>query len=152
MTETPLPTSPLDGFYEDKFAYWLENDRRCSPHTLEAFTSDLKFFVGFCLENECLTSVAEVGHSHVRAWIVQMMEAKHRTTSVNRRLTTLKVYFKWLKKKGVYGKRDDSELREMVRFMDDEMKSSDEWKPVYQAMRNPDIGKCRREHSTTATA
>ena len=62
------------GFHEDRFAYWLENEKRYSPHTLQAYTSDLKFFVGFALEHECLTTVSEVRHSHVRAWIVDQME------------------------------------------------------------------------------
>lgn len=92
------------GFHEDRFAYWLENEKRYSPHTLQAYTSDLKFFVGFALEKECLTTVTEVRHSHVRAWIVDQMEREIVPASINRRLTTLKTYFNWLKKQGIVTK------------------------------------------------
>ncbi len=95
---------PSLAFHEDRFAYWLENEKRYSPHTLSAYTSDLKFFVGFALEHECLTSVAEVRHSHVRAWIVDQMEHEIVPRSINRRLTTLKTYFNWLKKQGIVTK------------------------------------------------
>lgn len=100
-------TDPIEsalGFHEDRFAYWLENEKRYSPHTLSAYTSDLKFFVGYVLEHECLTSVAEVRHSHVRAWIVNQMEQEITPRSINRRLTTLKTYFNWLKKQGIITK------------------------------------------------
>ncbi len=46
---------------------------------------------------------------------------------------------KFLQKEGVYGKRDDDELRGMVRFMDDEMKSSSEWQDIHKAVRNTNI-------------
>lgn len=44
-----------------------------------------------------------------------------------------------LQKQGVLGKNDDDELRGMVRFMDDEMRSSPEWKNIHSAVRNPNI-------------
>lgn len=100
----PVAPPPAAGFYEDRFAWWLERERRCSPHTLEAFTSDLKFFVEFMMEKECLTSVTEVRHLHVRAWVVDLMEKKHMASSTSRRLTTLRSYFKWLKRQGIVSK------------------------------------------------
>lgn len=45
----------------------------------------------------------------------------------------------YLKKQGVYGRNDDDELRGMVRFMDEEMRSTPEWQGVHAAMRKPDI-------------
>lgn len=44
-----------------------------------------------------------------------------------------------LRQKNLYGRGDDEELREMVRFMDDEMRSSGEWEAVHQAVRNPNL-------------
>ncbi|HEX8637765.1 MAG TPA: phage tail tip lysozyme, partial [Pyrinomonadaceae bacterium] len=45
----------------------------------------------------------------------------------------------YLKKQGVYGRRNDDELRGMVRFLDEEMKSSPEWQGIHKAVRNPQI-------------
>jgi integrase/recombinase XerC len=92
------------GFFEDRFAYWLESEKRYSNHTLLAYTSDLKFFIEFLLEIECLTSAHEVRHLHVRAWIVAQMDQKMEPRSINRRLTTLKTYFNFLKKQGILEK------------------------------------------------
>ncbi len=101
MTEQLHPSL---AFHEDRFAYWLQHEKRYSGHTLQAYTSDLKFFVGFILEHECLASVTEVRHSHVRAWVVDQMERGIVAASVNRRLTTLKTYFNWLKRQGIVTK------------------------------------------------
>lgn len=45
----------------------------------------------------------------------------------------------YLKREGVFGRNDDDELRGMVRFADEEMKNSPEWKGVHSAVRKPDI-------------
>lgn len=45
----------------------------------------------------------------------------------------------YLKKNKLYGRNDDEEIRGMVRFMDEEMASSPEWKDIHKKMRDPDI-------------
>lgn len=45
----------------------------------------------------------------------------------------------YLKKQGVLGRNDDDELRAMVRFADEEMRSSPEWKKIADRMRDPNI-------------
>jgi integrase/recombinase XerC len=90
-------------FHEDSFFGYLSLERRFSPHTLTAYQSDLTYFISH-LAGQCLTSVAEVGHSHIRAWIVAQMQAGQSARSINRRLSCLKTYFKFLKKRGLIGK------------------------------------------------
>ena len=56
-------------------------------------------FVAF-VESYSLTSVTEVRHTHIRAWIVAQMTDEVTARSVNRRLSCLKTYFKLLQKRG----------------------------------------------------
>ena len=55
-------------------------------------------FVAF-LNQYSLTSVTEVRHTHVRAWIVDMMQHEVSARSVNRKLSCLKTYFNFLQKR-----------------------------------------------------
>jgi hypothetical protein len=45
----------------------------------------------------------------------------------------------YLKQQGVYGQNNDDEIRGMVRFMDQEIQSSPEWKNIHSAVRDPNI-------------
>jgi len=87
-------------FYEESFYGYLSLERRSSPHTLTAYRGDLSSFIAHCVEHQCLTSVAEVRHLHIRSWIVAQMQADQSARSINRRLSCLKTYFRFLKKRG----------------------------------------------------
>ena len=86
-------------FHEESFYGYLSLERRFSPHTLTAYRSDLQYFIAHCTEQQCLTSVAEVRHSHVRTWVVAQMQGGQSARSINRRLSCLKTYFRFLKKR-----------------------------------------------------
>jgi integrase/recombinase XerC len=86
-------------FYEASFLQSLSQERRLSAHTLTAYRNDLTQFVLYCQDIQCLTSVLEVRHLHVRAWAVSLLEAGQAPRSVNRRLSCLKTYFRYLRKR-----------------------------------------------------
>jgi integrase/recombinase XerC len=87
-------------FNEEAFLTHLLKERRLSQHTLAAYTNDLAQFIQYCKNIHSLTSVSEVGHLHIRAWIMNMMEAGQNTRSINRRLSCLKTYFKYARQHG----------------------------------------------------
>jgi integrase/recombinase XerC len=87
-------------FNEAAFLTHLQKERRLSQHTLIAYSSDLEQFLGYCTDTYSLTSVSEVRHLHIRAWVVHQMDAGQNPRSVNRRLSCLKTYFKFARKQG----------------------------------------------------
>nr|MBP6826443.1 site-specific integrase [Saprospiraceae bacterium] len=91
-------------FHEESFYGYLSLERRFSPHTLTAYHSDLQNFIAHCTEQQCLTSVSEVRHLHVRTWVVAQMQNDQSARSINRRLSCLKTYFRFLKKRGLIEK------------------------------------------------
>ncbi len=87
-------------FHEASFLGYLSLERRFAANTLTAYSSDLHQFIAHVTEHQCLTSASEVRHLHVRAWIVQLMESGQSPRTIHRRLSCLKTYFRFLKKRG----------------------------------------------------
>jgi integrase/recombinase XerC len=90
-----------DNFFVNPFLEYISLEKRFSPNTAISYELDLRKFWDFVTVQYCLTSVLEVRHTHVRAWVVQMMGEKSATRSVNRRISCLKSYFKFLLKRGI---------------------------------------------------
>ncbi len=86
-------------FHEDSFLQYLTVERRLSAHTTLAYRRDLSDFLQF-IQGQCLTAVTEVGHWHIRAWAASQLQRGVSARSVNRRLSCLKTYFKYLKSRG----------------------------------------------------
>ncbi len=86
-------------FHETSFFSWLTHEKRFSNNTLSAYRSDLEGFIAHAVEQQCLASIEEVRHFHIRSWIVSMMESGQSPRSINRRLSCLKTYFRFLKKR-----------------------------------------------------
>ncbi|MCS6928073.1 MAG: tyrosine-type recombinase/integrase [Saprospiraceae bacterium] len=86
-------------FYEVHFLQHIALERRLAAHTVAAYREDLESFLRYVKE-QCLTSVSEVRHSHIRAWAAAQLQRGISARSVNRRLSCLKTYFKYLKVQG----------------------------------------------------
>lgn len=86
-------------FLIQDFSAYLKIEKRFSNHTILAYEKDLEQFTMFVE----LTSIAELKvlkSATVRAWIVELMEQKVSPRSINRKLSSLRSFFKWLKKNG----------------------------------------------------
>lgn len=77
----------------DRFYTYLQHEKRFSPHTLTAYKTDLLQFFAF-VEAEANASFTDV--FLIRNWIVQLMDKKNDARSVNRKISSLKTYFKFL--------------------------------------------------------
>lgn len=84
----------------DSFVTYLEYEKRSSPHTVEAYQRDLvqlEEFIELSFEQKDLTLVS---HRELRAWVIDLVEQGLSTTSVNRKIATLRSYYKFLLRNG----------------------------------------------------
>lgn len=84
----------------DAFLEYLQFEKRFSNHTLVAYANDLNQFNLYLSTVYEIKNVAEVNHTVVRSWIVSLMEQKISPRSVNRKITTLKTFYKFLLRQG----------------------------------------------------
>jgi integrase/recombinase XerC len=78
------------------FFEFLKHEKKLSAHTLLAYQSDLEQFFKFVdIEAENF-SVTEINYQHIRGWISFLLNAKLTPQSVNRKLSSLKTFFKFL--------------------------------------------------------
>lgn len=79
---------------------YLRYEKRFSPHTLTAYETDMGQFVEFLQKTYELSDPGEIRHTHVRSWMVDLMERGNVSRSINRKLSCLKSYFKYLRRQG----------------------------------------------------
>ncbi len=87
--------------YRESFFNYLKYEKRSSCHTVVAYTIDLDQFVQFCTEVVGEFNVKKIDAKIIRSWIVRLMENDFSARSVNRKITTLKSFFKFLLKEQI---------------------------------------------------
>lgn len=82
----------------EKFRKYIQFEKRYSTHTVTSYINDLLQFNTFLLSNFSIVEESMVRHTHVRSWMVYLMQDSYNAKSINRKISTLKSYFKYLKK------------------------------------------------------
>lgn len=85
----------------DSFLRYLAYERRYSAHTLTAYEADLAQFEVYLKEMFTISDPATVVHTHIRSWVLSLVEGGLSPRSVGRKLATLRSYYKFLLKREV---------------------------------------------------
>jgi integrase/recombinase XerC len=87
--------------HKESFLQYLKIEKRYSPHTVGSYENDLNQFFSWLSENELGITPGEITSHQVRAWIVSLMEHDISAVSVHRKISCLRVFFRYLRKEGV---------------------------------------------------
>ena len=82
------------------FSLYLGVEKKYSHHTSISYENDLEQFSSFCARTFETVLLADVRSTMIRSWIVSMMSENISSSSVNRKISTLRSFYKWLHKKG----------------------------------------------------
>jgi integrase/recombinase XerC len=84
---------PLQSFFD-----YLTYEKKYSVHTVTSYKNDISTFLSFINpHNEALT-VSEINYQQIRAWVSNLIKNKIAARSVNRKLSALKSFFKFLQR------------------------------------------------------
>lgn len=84
----------------DSFLDYLRYERNYSPKTVKAYGEDVLQLQEFVREEVGEFHPAEVKTELIREWIVSLMDKGYTSTSVNRKLSSLRAFYKYLLKQG----------------------------------------------------
>ena len=89
---------------KEKFIKYLRNEKNYSSHTEISYLNDLTQFENFIIEECNSFDPAQIDRDHIRMWIAHLVEQGVKSVSVNRKLSALKSFFKYLEREGIVSK------------------------------------------------
>lgn len=83
---------------KEAFRDYLQLEKKYSPHTVNAYLNDILFFETFNKEHFEQENIEQVNYSQIRSWIVSLVDDNISNVSVNRKMSSLKAFYKFLLK------------------------------------------------------
>jgi integrase/recombinase XerC len=80
------------------FSDYLELERNYSKHTIKAYLKDIERFESFLVQEHHGLKVQDADYSQIRQWIVSLVEQGRSNRTINRKVSSLNAYYKFLQK------------------------------------------------------
>lgn len=81
---------------QEAFRNYLNLEKNYSPLTVAAYWNDLVFFQKFLVLEFEQENLQEVNYSHIRSWIVALVDSGISNVSVNRKIASIKAFYIFL--------------------------------------------------------
>lgn len=82
----------------ERFLKYIEFEKRYSKHTLISYTNDLETFNLYVDQEFSIKDLTLIEAMHIKSWLMSMVEAQLAEKSVNRKIATIKSFYKFLLK------------------------------------------------------
>lgn len=82
------------------FVDFLLHEKNYSLHTVNAYQKDIEGFSDFCKQEYQIDEIDTIGYTIVRSWVVQLVDEQISNRSINRKMASLKAYYKFLQRIG----------------------------------------------------
>lgn len=79
---------------------YISHQKRYSLHTRDAYRRDIEHFLHYLEDLYPKTPLKEIRHLHVRSWLTHLRQEGIKPRSVNRKLSALRSFFKFLLQRG----------------------------------------------------
>ena len=80
------------------FLTYLLIEKKYSNHTIVAYKKDLNDFISYCFSEYGNEDLVNVNYSQIRSWIVSLVNIKVSNRTINRKISSLKSFYKFLQK------------------------------------------------------
>lgn len=82
------------------FLDYIKFEKRYSRHTLLSYQTDLESFFSWLHQQYGETTVSEISHIYIRSWLASLKDAGLSARSINRKISSLKSFYKYLLRMG----------------------------------------------------
>ena len=130
----------------NQFLAYLSYERNRSLATVSSYRKDLEAFQKFVQAQDSTLLWADVDADLVRDWMAEMMNEGQRATSINRRLSALRSFYRFALARnlvksdpvqGVVGPKKDKPLPQFLKEKEmDELLQEDFWTDCYEDVRD----------------
>lgn len=131
------------------FINYIKSEKRFSGHTLKSYETDLIQFQTFLDEQFQTKNPGKADHQMVRSWLVSLIETNLSSRTINRKISTLKSFYKFLLKEGnisvnpmlkVISPKQQKRLPEFVKESDmDKLLTETSFEDSFEGIRNKSI-------------
>nr|WP_294922301.1 tyrosine-type recombinase/integrase [uncultured Flavobacterium sp.] len=83
---------------KEAFRDYLQLEKKYSAHTVNAYLNDVTFFEMFNKTHFEQENIDKANYSQIRSWIVSLVDENISNVSVNRKMASLKAFYKFLLK------------------------------------------------------
>lgn len=87
--------------HKESFLQYLLIEKRYSPHTIRSYQNDLDQFFNFILELGLSGNPEDITSHEIRAWIVSMMDRDISPGTVHRKISCLRIFYRYMRKEGL---------------------------------------------------
>jgi len=94
--------------HKESFLQYLQIEKRYSPLTVRSYLNDLDQFDKYLNTRELPYSPESITSHDIRSWIVSLLENGYTSVTVHRKVSCLRVFYRYLRKEG-YTKADPLE-------------------------------------------
>jgi integrase/recombinase XerC len=93
-----------------QFLEYLKFEKRYSLNTLTAYETDLESLSKYLADEMGITESSAIGSSFIRSWLAGMKDQKASAKTINRKISSLKSFFKYLLRNGMILKSPMSQI------------------------------------------
>ncbi len=87
--------------HKESFLQFLKIEKRYSPHTVRSYLSDLDQFDSFLKLQNRSGRPDDITFHDVRSWIVSLIGDGYSPSSIHRKISSLRIFYRFLRKEGL---------------------------------------------------
>ena len=84
-----------------RFRDYLMHERRYSAHTVKAYVADMESYAEYCMNVAPDVELSDIEPKVVRKWVMSLKAEGLNATSINRKISTVRGFYRWMLKKSL---------------------------------------------------
>lgn len=86
--------------WQSDFLQYLRFEKRYAQHTVDAYQNDLEQFITYIKDEFEIDDIPPIKHFHIRSWLATLRDQKQTQTTINRKLSSLSSFYKYMMRQG----------------------------------------------------